>query len=301
MTDDKPTGVPGIEVPLDEDQPLTPRTPEELLDSAWDRLAWTNLHRTESTGSECRYVTRDQLAEFMTEAALMAIDASGLNGPVEARGPVTALLQSLRCVDVAAQNGHGGWAAVAARARSCIDRLAKDVTRFLEYPGLAVRHVSVDQDLRVTSVRVGDDGRALCTVGPLDDTVPFQRVFPLGELNAAGPVDDAVRLMVAGVSKVMVDDMVAQLRQIGALHSEVHDLQAHPEYVMEPGSVHAEPAGQGAVHDELAADMPAPTGDEDPAQRLPPLPPEVEAEMRERAGRDLCPDCHLPLGMCACS
>lgn len=217
-TDDQGPGVPGIEVPLREDAPLTPTTPEQLLDNAWDRLDDTYGNLKPEKGAELRYVRRDQLAEFMTEAALMAIGASGLDGPVEPTGSVLALLQSLRCVRDAAKDDHGGWSVVSDRAAACIDRLVKDVTRFLTYPGLTVRHHTLDHDLSIQGVGFSDSGvaRVSCRV-PGDDV--RQWVFNLSEVNAAGVVDDVTRILVGGMARAMVEDTVAALIAQGQLSS----------------------------------------------------------------------------------
>lgn len=284
---------------------------EQLLDQWWGRLGVT---ATEGHGL-LRTITRDQLAEAMRDAALseQPIDRGG-GGSL---GPVGALVQSLTVMGREARDSRPGWSIVAHDALAFIARVTKDVTRFLEYPGLHVRHPTVNDDLSVVAVRFQADGTCLCTlrVPGTDIGEQGQWVFGLGELNVSGPVDDMVRAMVAGMARAFVDDAVTRMRESGQLQDErdhnggmtlaesaaageepatvidngdgtyrmsdgsggagtyprqgVDHLQAHPEYVMEPGGAHAE------VATALARD-------------------------KVQEVRDLCPQCHLPMHNCIC-
>jgi hypothetical protein len=366
-------------------------TNNELLDQRWQQLLQPDT-RKRHKGSEIRYITRHQLAEFMTEAALLAIGAAGLSEPVTPAGPVNALLQSLKVLAEAAEDGHMGWSVIARGARSCIERTIKDVTRFLEYPGLLVKHPSVEVDLAVTRLRFHEDGRVRCICAATEGA-PAQFEFWLHELNPAGPVDDAVRIMVAGMSRAVVEDMIAQLVTKGALNQlpgeggvlepvaylrdldgsgsfhpcakddpgafpvfgnpsgklgaggvvnpdTVHHLQAHPEYVMAPGSAHAMPAEASLdfcrgcetpenervnLPEDWKAGDPLPEGltvhytsreggpfaflgnpREGTRERVyfgieAATLETANAEMRPRGEGDLCPGCHLPLSICSCA
>lgn len=195
----------------------TPGTPEELLDSAWERL------RDESSrvagGEEIRYVSRHQLAEFMTEAMLQAIGAAGLDQPATSNRPVPALLQSLKVMgEQSAAEGREGHAVICRRAATFVERVAKDVTRFLEYPANRVAHATEEGDLFVHSVTFHEDGRVLCQVTRTGQEGSPPLTFPLGELVPAGPGNDFVRIAVAGMSRAVVNDIVADLIAKGALH-----------------------------------------------------------------------------------
>lgn len=256
-------------------------TEEQLVDQWWDRLGLT---ATEGHGAEVRYVSRVQLAEALTDTAMLATeprndqDAGGLGRPV------AALVQSLKVMgQTRAQDGAKGHEVICERAVAFIVRLTKDVTRFLEYPGLLVKHVTEERDLAVARVDTVDDGNVRVTCHPAGQPEDAH-LFPLSELNVAGPVDDAVRIMVAGMVTAVTHDMIARLVGAGALEqlpegelepvawlrdvdgtgslhpaaegdpgafpvfgarpvdpATVHHLKAHPEYVMEPGTTHAEP------------------------------------------------------------
>lgn len=229
-------------------------TPEELVDRCWDRLLDSieldpNIQAVRDA-QEVVPITRAELAEFMVEAALHAMGADGLDEPVmHQRGTITALLQSLSVLAREAKDGHAGWSVVADRAGRCLDRLVKDVTRFLELPGLLVTHPTLDGDLFVRRARFGDDGRITLTVASDFTPDAMLHQFPINELWVAGPVSDAVRVLVSGMATALIEQTVQKLVDTGQLQRmagdvadppRVHDLQAEPEYVMEPGSPHAQ-------------------------------------------------------------
>jgi len=145
-------------------------------------------------------------------------------------------------------------------------KLEKDVTRFLTGPDLRVRHNSLDFDLTVTSV--ASDGDGVVTLACTSADLGGYWRFPLAELVAAGPVNDAARVIVRSLTKAMVNDAMAKLVADGKLKAmpdydaalveeamaghtaeeveppqsePVHHRSAHPEYVMDPNSPHTDP------------------------------------------------------------
>jgi hypothetical protein len=244
---------------------LTPRTTEELVDSAWDRLG-----HEDSTGSEIRYISRAQLSEFMCEAALLAIGAAPLAGWTEGKGPAGALLQSLKVMGEGATKAkRPGWSVICQRAITFVERITNDVTRFLEYPGQLVSHPTMEADLHVASARFQEDGRISCEVEAPGAPDLGRRTFWFHELWPAGPVDDAVRLMVGAISRTIIEDMIAQIIRDGhMLTAEDVEPVAYLRDVDGTGSLHAcakddpgafpvfgrvpEPAGESeTVHLEL--------------------------------------------------
>lgn len=184
-----------------------PPLPEETLDRWWDRL--DDAHG--GHGQEIRYITRNLLVEFATDVALAAIDQLVDHDVAGLGNPVGALSQSLKVMaEARSREGAEGHAVIANRARLFIDRASNDVTRFLESPGLFMRHPTIDADLRVEAVVFYEDGRIMCRVVTMSDEMRAT-AFPLAELTPAGPVDDAIRAMTVEIARGLAGDMVTTL------------------------------------------------------------------------------------------
>lgn len=226
------------------DQPTTGPA-EEMLNAMWDKL--TAKGRDAPHGEEIRYVTRSQLAQFMLDIALSAMGAPPLE---ESRntGSVGALFQSLKVMgDAMTKEGRHGWAVIASRARNCIERLGNDVTRFLSYPGFAVTHGSTDLDLHVAALALREDGTMMVTTVVAHDSDQPGRVFPFDQLYPAGPVSDAARIMVAGMSRAIIEDTIQGLIGKGAL-------RGLPDVKLEPVAYLRDVDGTGSFHPAAEGD-----------------------------------------------
>lgn len=96
--------------------------------------------------------------------------------------------------------------------------LVNDVTRFLINPGCRVAHGSLEMDLQVTAVEV-EGGALWCDLTHPEHGGNWR--FPFAELWPAGPVNDMVRLTVQHLSRAVITDAIAGLRESGKLRSEI--------------------------------------------------------------------------------
>jgi hypothetical protein len=109
-----------------------PETEAELVDRWWERLRASELNAGPPMPSDDRVLTisRDQLVEAMTDAALLAI---GPDDQVELAQSVAALAHELATMARnRAEDGAEGHAALIRRARAMILTYAMGVTRLMD-------------------------------------------------------------------------------------------------------------------------------------------------------------------------
>jgi hypothetical protein len=158
----------------------------------------------------------EQAEVAMTDTPQPSVRIQQLLNDTLCTGTAGALAQSLKVMGDSLQaDGRAGHAVIARRAEQFVRAMHMHVTRFLMQPDCHLRHPTLDYDLKAAHVDVADVGRV--SVHCTDVDGGGWHPFMLEDLNPAGPVDDAVRTMVAEMTRALVQDAIGKRIQEGGL------------------------------------------------------------------------------------
>lgn len=147
---------------------------------------------------------------------------------VTAAGTHLALAQSLKSAGEAQEARHKGWAVISRRAEAFVRATGMGVTRLLFQPDLRLRDPAVDEDLQVLAASIADDFSVRVTT--MGRESHKARAHLLADMHVAGPINDGIRAMVAGMMQTMIEDTIGQAVEGGALpgvavFDKLHKLQ----------------------------------------------------------------------------
>lgn len=181
-------------------------------------------------------------------------------------GTHLALAHSLKCAGEAQAEDHAGWAVLSRRAEGFVRAAGMGVTRLLFQPDLRLRDPAVDEDLQVLACSIGDDFSVRVTT--MGRESHKARAHLLADMHVAGPINDGVRAMVAGMMQTLVEDSVGKAIEGGelggvAIFDKLHKLQTvlamTPEALVDQHWTQLEASATEDVayitRDELAAAM----------------------------------------------